>query len=477
VDEVEFGRYRLIDEIGSGGMGKVYRARDTILPRDVAIKVLPADRAEEPGYQDRFRREAHIAARLTEPNILAIYDAGEINGRLFLVMPVIDGIDLGCWLQRHQRMPPRLAVGVIEQLASALDAAHAVGLVHRDVKPSNALMTPHEHVYLIDFGIAHDAAATKLTATGSLLGSLPYMAPERLLTSKSDARSDVYSLACTFYECLTGERPYADELVIAGHLSAEPPRPSAMRADVFAGFDDVIACGIAKDPDQRFQTAGQLAVAARRALESSTTGELAKPPPRIPEADTPECENTQRLPEPPDLHNAETLAAPTVTSQQTEPRRTRRRIRIAIGAGLLSAAVVLAVAALLAPAGYYSCKGFGIYPYCGPNGELDTSTSVTYWIAPQQHQMLTALAAILLTAGVLVLLRSRWWTYILALVAGYGALLMLPDRDINYAAFLSSLLLPTAICVLIGWAITRRGRRSQAAAARGPRTTGQMPRL
>lgn len=197
MDEVAFGRYRLIDEIGSGGMGKVYRARDTVLPRDVAIKVLPADRAEEPGYQERFRREAHIAAQLTEPNVLAIYDAGELDGRLFLVMPVIKGIDLDRWLKRHQRMPPKLAVRVIEQLACALDAAHAVGLVHRDVKPSNALMTPQEYVYLIDFDIAHDAAATKLTMTGSVLGSLPYIAPERLLTSKSDARSDVYSLACT----------------------------------------------------------------------------------------------------------------------------------------------------------------------------------------------------------------------------------------------------------------------------------------
>jgi serine/threonine-protein kinase len=148
-------------------------------------------------------------------------------------------------------MPPQLAVRVIEQLASALDAAHAVGLVHRDVKPSNALMTRQEFVYLIDFGIAHDAAATKLTTTGSMLGSLPYMAPERLLTSKSDARADVYSLACTFYEFLTGLRPYADATVIAGHLSADPPKPSMVSADVPRGFDDVIACGMAKDPEQR----------------------------------------------------------------------------------------------------------------------------------------------------------------------------------------------------------------------------------
>ncbi len=138
MDEVAFGRYRLIEVIGEGGMGRVFKAHDTQLRRDVAIKVLPPELATEPGYRERFEREAYTAAQLTEPHIIPIYEAGEIDGRLYLVMPIVDGIDLASLLERDGPMSPQLAVKVIEQLAAALDAAHAAGLVHRDVKPSNA---------------------------------------------------------------------------------------------------------------------------------------------------------------------------------------------------------------------------------------------------------------------------------------------------------------------------------------------------
>ena len=175
----EFGRYQLLGLIGKGGMGKVFKAHDTAIDRDVAIKVLPTDLANEPGYRERFRREAHTAARLTEPHIIPIYDFGEIDGRLYLVMPIIDGIDVSTLLKRDGPMSPSRAVRLIEQVAAALDTAHAHGLVHRDVKPSNALMTAREFVYLIDFGIAHDAAATTLTSTGTVVGTPAYMAPER----------------------------------------------------------------------------------------------------------------------------------------------------------------------------------------------------------------------------------------------------------------------------------------------------------
>src|ERR1700731_1727675 len=162
VDEVAFGRYRLLSLIGEGGMGKVYKAHDTVIGRDVAIKVLPTELGGKPGYRERFRREAHTAARLTEPHIIPIHDTGEIDGQLYLVMPVVEGNDVHELLQRDGPMSPQRAVRVIEQLAAALDAAHAVGLVHRDIKPSNALVTGRDFVYLIDFGLAHDAAATKL---------------------------------------------------------------------------------------------------------------------------------------------------------------------------------------------------------------------------------------------------------------------------------------------------------------------------
>ena len=272
MDEVAFGRYRLLSVIGEGGMGKVYKAYDTVIGRDVAIKVLPAELAAEPGYRERFRREAHTAARLTEPHIVPIHDTGEIDGQLYLVMQVIEGVDVQGLLQRDGPMRPQRAVHVVEQLAAALDAAHSAGLVHRDVKPSNALITGNDFVYLIDFGIAHDAVATKLTSTGMYMGTMAYMAPERFSAGTVDARSDVYALACLLHECLTGDHPYPGESTgqqIAGHLTLDPPRPSVQRPDVPVGFDEVIARGMAKNPDQRYQSAHELATSARHALTTS----------------------------------------------------------------------------------------------------------------------------------------------------------------------------------------------------------------
>ncbi len=269
MDEVVFGRYRLVSVIGQGGMGTVYRAHDTIIDRHVAVKVLPAELATQPGYEQRFRREAHTAAKLTEPHIIPIHDTGEIDGQLYLVMPIIKGVDVHELLDREGPMNPQRAVHIIEQLAGALDAAHAAGLVHRDIKPSNALVTERDFVYLIDFGIAHDAAATKLTNTGMIVGTMAYMAPERFTAGVADARSDVYALTCMLHECLTGERPYPGDSMeqqIAGHLTMDPPRPSQLRPEIPAGFDDVIAGGMAKNPDQRYQSAHDLATAARHAL-------------------------------------------------------------------------------------------------------------------------------------------------------------------------------------------------------------------
>jgi serine/threonine protein kinase len=277
VDEVVFGRYRLLSLIGQGGMGKVYRAHDTVIGRDVAVKVLPTELGSEPGYRARFKREAHTAARLTEPHIVPIFDTGEIDGQLYLVMPIIEGTDVQAVLQREGPMNPPRAVHVIEQLGAALDVAHAAGLVHRDIKPSNALLTARDFVYLIDFGIAHDGSATRLTSTGMMVGTLAYMAPERFTDGHADARSDVYALACVLHECLTGTQPYPGDSLeqqIAGHLTLDPPRPSATRPELPAGLDQVIAIGMAKTPDTRYQSGHELATAARQAL--STTPERAR---------------------------------------------------------------------------------------------------------------------------------------------------------------------------------------------------------
>lgn len=274
MDEVVFGRYRLLSLIGEGGMGKVYKAHDTEIDRDVAIKVLPPELGSEPGYRERFRREAHIAARLNEPHIIPIHDTGEIDGRLYLVMPIIEGVDVHTLLQRDGAMSPQRAVQVIEQLAAALDAAHEAGLVHRDVKPSNALVTRKDFVYLIDFGIAHDAKATKLTQTGSIIGTFAYMSPERLESGTADARSDVYALACVLYECLTGAQPFAGDSMeqqVVAHLTLDPPKPSDLNPNIPHEFDAVIATGMAKNAGKRYQSAGDLAAAAHRALNEAST--------------------------------------------------------------------------------------------------------------------------------------------------------------------------------------------------------------
>jgi serine/threonine protein kinase, bacterial len=358
VDEVAFGRYRLLSLIGEGGMGKVYKAHDTVIGRDVAIKVLPAELAAEPGYRERFRREAHTAARLNEPHIVPIHDTGEIDGQLYLVMPVIEGIDVQGLLQRDGPMSPQRSVQVIEQLAAALDAAHAVGLVHRDIKPSNALMTGHDFVYLIDFGIAHAAAATKLTSTGMIVGTLAYMAPERFTAGVADARSDVYALACVLHECLTGDHPYPGESMeqqIAGHLTLDPPRPSAHRPDLPVGFDDVIARGMAKDPDQRYQSAHDLAAAARHALATAprnahtAAAVLAPPPQPAPDTALPQVGNP-RITATPQRKPAQPPAPPAQPADRrppqsgTSPPPRRRRQRRGFKWALIAAVVVVVTA-------------------------------------------------------------------------------------------------------------------------------------
>jgi serine/threonine-protein kinase len=325
---VEFGRYRLFEKLGQGSMGAVYRAHDTALSRDVAIKLLQPELAAEPGFQERFRREAYAAARLASPNIIPIYETGEFDGRLYLVMPIIDGVDLNKVLKSDGPMSPQKAVRVVEQVAAALDAAHKSGLVHRDVKPSNLLMVGEDFVYLIDFGLVHEAGAGRLTLTNVAPGSPAYMAPERFNAGKSvDARADVYSLTCVLYECLTGRLPFSGggvEGLAAAHRTDEPPKPSSLDPAIPAAFDGVIARGMAKEADDRYQSAHELAVAARAAL----TDVHAAPsiPVRLDEFAVPNEEDT----------------APTIPS----PPRTRRRGAVLILAAV-GVVVVIAVAAFL----------------------------------------------------------------------------------------------------------------------------------
>jgi serine/threonine protein kinase len=273
-----FGRYRLLELLGQGGMGEVWRAYDPAIDRVVALKVLPPNLVGDQVFQERFRREARAAAGLDEPHVVPIFDFGEVEGRLYVTMRLIKGRDLETMLDDGPLNPTR-AVGIIEQIALALDAAHLIGLVHRDVKPSNILVADHDFAYLIDFGIARAVGQTGLTGTGATIGTWAYMSPERLNAGQADARADVYALACVLHESLTGQRPFPGDSLeeqIMGHLTNPPPRASMLRTEVPAAMDDVIATGMAKDPAQRYQTTRDLSQAARAALTAPIR------PPRAP---------------------------------------------------------------------------------------------------------------------------------------------------------------------------------------------------
>ena len=283
-----FGPYELRSLIGVGGMGEVYRAYDTAKDRIVAVKLLRAEVAADPNFQERFRRESRLAARLQEPHIIPVHDWGEIGGALYIDMRLVDGTNLKGVLRRCGPLEPRRAASVIAQIASALDAAHADGLIHRDIKPENVLLTPNDFAYLVDFGIAHADGDSGLTRTGAAIGSAAYMAPERFTGGQVGPEVDVYALTCLLHECLTGRPPFpVGDLgrLMSAHVLSPPPRPSATRPGLNRAFDNVIAHGMAKQPPARFSSAGELAGAATwaAALARSPT---AVDPHRIPPSST-----------------------------------------------------------------------------------------------------------------------------------------------------------------------------------------------
>ncbi len=266
-----FGPYELQSLIGVGGMGEVYRAYDTVKERMVAIKLLRAEVAADPGFQERFRRESRVAARLQEPHVIPVHDFGDIDGVLYIDMRLVEGVSLKDELRAKGVLPPTRSVSIINQVGAALDAAHASGLVHRDIKPENVLLTPDDFVYLVDFGIAHAGGETNVTSTGLVIGSCAYMAAERFSGSRGGPAADIYSLTCLFYECLTGRPPFdAGDVrqMMGAHMFSPPPRPSIMRRGVNRAFDDVIACGMAKKPEDRYASAGDLAKAAAEAASA-----------------------------------------------------------------------------------------------------------------------------------------------------------------------------------------------------------------
>ncbi|OBG66452.1 serine/threonine protein kinase [Mycobacterium sp. E1715] len=271
-----FGRYEIRRMLGQGGMGEVYEAYDTEKGRTVALKLLTDRYAQDETYRARFLRESHAAAILQEPHVIPIHDWGEVNGVLYIDMRLIRGETLHEMLKSGPLEPER-AADIIRQIAAALDAAHAEGLIHRDVKPQNIIVTSDDFAYLVDFGIAEAKGDTHLTMSGYQVGTFDYMAPERLGDGEVTASVDVYSLACVLYEALTGAKPFpmhSAEQVIGAHISSPPPRPSIVNPRVPTAFDEVIARGMAKHPDDRYSSAGALGRAAKRALQ----GESSTPP-------------------------------------------------------------------------------------------------------------------------------------------------------------------------------------------------------
>ena len=316
-----FGPYLLKRLLGSGGFGEVYEAFDSVKNRTVALKLLPPSYSANPNFRQRLFREASTAGRLNEPHVVPIHDYGEIDGQLFIDMRLIPGTDLRAVLNQSGPLDLTRAVSIATQIASALDAAHAEQIVHRDVKPANILLTTEDFACLVDFGLANAATDAKLTSAGTTIGTFAYMAPERFNGQEIDHRTDVYALACVLYECLTGAPPYdaGDQAaLIAAHLTTPIPLPS-QHSGVPVELDDVIARGMAKEPHDRYSSAGELAAAARRSVPGAPTTQ----------------HRAATFP-------ATTPAAPVSDPTPTPTRTTRRRRRIAL---LAATAVVVMVAA------------------------------------------------------------------------------------------------------------------------------------
>jgi len=378
-----FAGYRIEGVLGRGGMGVVYLAEQPELGRKVAIKVIAPALASDPDYLERFRRESRLAAAIEHPNAIPIYEAGVVDEDMpYLVMRYVEGEDLSSLLRREGRLEARRAAAIVDQIAGALDEAHARGLVHRDVKPANVIVESRrgtEHAYLTDFGLTREMdASSGVTATGRWVGTIDYASPEQIKGRPVDARCDVYALGCVLFTTLTGRLPFEREEDVAklyAHVSEPPPAPSSLVEGLPKDVDRVITRAMAKDPDFRFPSAGDFGRAAMAAAtgvhvaepeHSVATGEAAPatqpspgaaPTPTKP-SELPPTESAEQPPTEP----ASTVAAgpptavpppaeppPPTRPEQPRPARAgaRRRRLAALGVVLaVGAAVAIAVLAL-----------------------------------------------------------------------------------------------------------------------------------
>jgi serine/threonine-protein kinase len=282
----KFGKYKIVKEVGRGGFADVYRAVDTTLNRAVALKFLEPRLLREPTFVERFQREAQLAANLKHPNIVIIHEFGWEAGTVYLAMEFLEGRTLKEVILEEGALPPPRIVKMVGQIASALDYAHGRGVVHRDIKPSNIMVEADDHVTVMDFGIAKAATQTALTTTGRIFGTPEYMSPEQAEgLEELDARSDIYSLGVVVYEMVTGEVSFSGTMplsIMRGHADKPPPRPSEVNPAVSPAVEAVLLKALAKKREERYQSAGEMAVALQQAVSGAVVEEVKAPSPAQP---------------------------------------------------------------------------------------------------------------------------------------------------------------------------------------------------
>jgi tRNA A-37 threonylcarbamoyl transferase component Bud32/ketosteroid isomerase-like protein len=381
---------------GRGGMGIVYHATQLDLGRPVALKVIEPDRARDPHLRERFAMESRLAASIDHPNVVPIYAAGEESGHLYLVMRYVRGTDLHRLIRAEGRLSPARAARAVAQLASGLDAAHAAGLVHRDVKPANVL-TDGEHVYLGDFGLTRvQDSDAHITESGAWVGTVDYMSPEHLRGDRCDARSDVYALGCLLVAALTGRPPFPHGTVPAtmgAHLHEPPPRVSD-RAPVPESFDAVVARALAKHPDDRYPSAGDLGRAAEAAVAGEPVTEVERTVARGAAAPTVVM---QRESESETVQDATVALGRAPAAAEDWPERAPARTvrpwtRRAVLAGVLATAAVTAVAAAF---GVFTGSGGASIAASGPLDGGEVRGAVDAFAGAVAAEDATALSRVL----------------------------------------------------------------------------------
>jgi len=352
------GRYELGELVGYGGMAEVHRGRDTRLNREVAIKVLRADLARDPSFLNRFRREAHSAAGLNHPSIVSVYDTGEDvapdgTPQPFIVMEYVPGRTLRDIVKSEGRLPARRAMEIVAEVCSALDFSHRNGIIHRDVKPANVMITPQGGIKVMDFGIARAVAdnASTVTQTANVIGTAQYLSPEQARGESVDARSDVYSTGCLLYELVTGVPPFQGDSPVAvayQHVRENPVVPSARATEIPRAIDSIVMKALAKNPLNRYQSAGDMRQDLLRAIANQPVNA---------EMVMTDAERTQfiaRTPAPPIPLRRDEYA------EEDSGRRT----------GLIWAAVVVALLLVIGAAAYaivFLGKDSGTKTYAVPN--------------------------------------------------------------------------------------------------------------